>query len=212
MENKQFIIELIKYGAWPAAVGVTIYFLKDKIGALIGGGLKSAKHGGTEIHFFEGKQYVKPSIEEQQSLQHLIPVDPTGLRDEVESTINEQLAQISEDDKKIDILVKNLAQQQINNAFEKVYYNIFGYQIRLHEFLAIQTEGKAPIQTVLPFFESAKYNNLETYESWQFSDYVNFLLSWNLINNDKDEWFITKQGRAFIAYITAMQLNKNKAL
>lgn len=211
MEDKQFIIELIKYGAWPTVAGTALYFLKDKLNALIGGGLKSAKHGETEIHFFEGQQSVKPSIEDRQNLHHLIPIDPTGMREEVELKINEQLEQISGDNK-LDILVKNLAQQQINNAFEKVYYNIFGSQIRLLEFLAIQPEGKASIESVLPFFEKVKSNNQEEFESWQFSDYMSFLLSWELVQNDKTEWLITKHGRAFIAYITAMGLSKNKAL
>lgn len=212
MENKYFIIELIKYGAWPVVAGFTLYFLKDKIGTLIGGGIKSAKHGETEIQFFEPNQSVKPSIEEQQSLQHLIPIDPTGIRNEVESRINEQLAQITDENNKIDILVKNLAQQHINNAFEKVYYNIFGSQIKLLEFLAIQTEGKARIKAILPFFENTKNTNPDTFESWEFSDYMNFLLTWDLVKNDADIWYITKYGRAFITYITAMEYTKNKML
>lgn len=212
MENKYFIIELIKYGAWPIVAGFTLYFLKDKIGTLIGGGIKSAKHGETEIQFFEAKQSIKPSTDEQQSLQDLIPLDPTGMRNEVESRINEQLTQITDEKNKIDILVKNLAQQQINNAFEKVYYNIFGSQIKLLEFLTIQTEGKARIKTILPFFENTKDTNPDTFESWEFSDYMNFLLSWNLVENDADVWYVTKYGRAFITYITAMKYSKNKIL
>jgi hypothetical protein len=212
LENKYFIIELIKNGAWPVIAGVAIFLLKDKIGVLIGGGLKSAKHGETEIQFFEPNQSVKPSIEEQQSLQHLIPVDTTGIRNEMESRINEQLAQITDEKNKIEILVKNLAQQQINNAFEKVYYNIFGSQIRLLEFLSIQTEGKARIKKILPFFENTKEINPDTFESWQFSDYMNFLLAWDLVKNDLDVWSITKYGRAFIAYITAIEYTKNKIL
>ena len=212
MEYKQFIIELIRYSAWPLVAGVALYFLKDKISYLFSGGVKSAKHGDTEIQFFEGKQIVKPNNIEQQNLQHLIPNDPTGLREEWEIRINEQLAQINDENEKVDILVKNLAQQQISSVFEKIYYSIFGSQIRLLEFLSVQNESKAPIQAVVPYFESAKYNNPDAFESQNFSDYMNFLHSWNLVKNDNDEWSITKNGRAFITYITATQLNKNKVL
>ncbi|MFT6443419.1 MAG: hypothetical protein ACJASM_002980 [Salibacteraceae bacterium] len=212
MENKQFIIELIRYGAWPVVAGAAIFFLKDKISNLFGGGLKSAKHGDTEFQFFEGKQSFKPKNPEQQNLQHLIPIDPTGLREDVEGRINEQLAQVTGDNEKIGILVKNLAQQQISNAFEKVYYNIFGSQIRLLEFLSVQAEGKAPVQVITPYFERAKHEDPEIFERHQFSDYMNFLLSWNLVENNNGEWLITKHGRAFITYITAVQLDKNKAL
>ena len=212
MDNKQFFIELLKYGAWPVVALAAIYFLKDKLGNIFGGGVKSAKVGDNELQFFESTQTARPAPEEQQNLQHLIPVDPTGLREELELKIDQQLEQIAGDNEKIDILVKNLAQQQISNAFEKVYYNIFGSQIRLLEFLAIQAEGKAPVQTVTPFFDAAKYNNSDIYESQHFSDYMVFLLTWGLVQNENDEWSITKHGRAFITYITAMQLSKNKAL
>lgn len=212
METKHFIIELIKCGAWPVVAGAAIFLLRDKISVLFGGGLKSAKHGDTEFQFFEGKQTIKPKNPEHQNLQHLIPLDPTGLREDFETKINEQLVQIAGDREKIDILVKNLAQQQISNAFEKVYYNIFGSQIRLLEYLSVQSEGKAAVQAVTPFFERAKFDSPEVFERHQFSDYMNFLLSWNLVTNKDHEWLITKHGRAFITYITAMQLDKNKAL
>jgi hypothetical protein len=211
LDNKEFLIEIIKYGAWPAVAIAAIYFLKDKIGNIFGGGVKSAKVGGNEIQFFESAQAARPVPEVQQNLQHLIPVDPTGLREELEQRINEQLEQIAGDNNKIDILVKNLAQQQISNAFEKVYYSIFGSQIKLLEFLSIQVEGKAPVQAVTPFFDSAKYNNPDIFEGQQFSDYMAFLLTWGLVQNENDKWSITKHGRAFITYITAMQLSKNKA-
>ena len=90
-------------------------------------------------------------------------------------------------------------------------WNIFGSQIRLLEFLSIQGEGKAAVQTVTQFFDAAKHNNPDIYESQQFSDYMAFLLSWGLVKNENDEWAVTTQGRAFITYITAMQLTKNKA-
>jgi len=212
LENKLFFIELLKHGAWPVVVLSAIYILKEKIGNIFGGGVKSAKVGSNEIQFYESTQVARPVSVEQQNLQHLVPVDPTGLREELEVRINQQLVQISNDNEKIDILVKNLAQQQISNAFEKVYYGIFGSQIRLLEFLAVQPEGRAAVQAVTPFFEDAKKANPDVHGSHDFSDYIAFLLSWGLVQNDGAEWAITNHGRAFITYITAMQLNKNKAL
>lgn len=212
MEIKEFIIELLKYIAWPFVVLISIFILKDKLSSIFSGGIKSAKHGDTEVQFFEGKQPVKPEETEQQDLQHLIPVDPTGLRGEVEERIQSQLTQINNDNEKIDILVKNLAQQQISNAFEKVYYNIFGSQIRLLEFLAVQTDGKSDAETLNKFFETTKKDNPDIFKEWEFSDYMNFLVNWELVKNENNEWSITHNGRAFIIYITALQLNKNKSL
>lgn len=211
MDNKQFVIELLKFGAWPVVSIIAIYLLKDRIVSIFGGGLKSAKHGDTELQFFEPNQSVKPTPNEQQNLQHLIPLDPTGIREEIEEKLNKELEQISGNEQKIDILVKNLAQQNITNTFEKIYHNIFGSQIKLLEFLSVQPEGSAPVQSITPFFDSAKYNHPEVFLNYQFSDYMVFLLTWGLVKNTNGEWSITSHGRAFIAYISALQLNKNRA-
>ncbi len=212
MDNKEFIIELLKYIAWPLVMLISIFILKGKLGDIFSGSIKSAKHGDTEVQFFEGKQPVKPDANKQQDLQHLIPVDPTGLRSKVEEKIQSQLLEINNDNEKIDILVKNLAQQQISNAFEKIYYNIFGSQIKLLEYLSVQTEGKSDAETLNGIFEDTKKDNPDFFKEWEFSDYMNFLANWDLVENKNDEWFITHNGRAFIIYITALQLNKNKLL
>ncbi len=211
MDNKQFFIELLKFGAWPIVAVIAIYSLKDKITTIFSGGVKSAKHGDTEIQFFEPNQLVKPESQEQQNLQHLIPIDPTGIREEFEESIYTQLNQISDENKKIEILVKNLAQQQISNSFEKVYFNIFGSQIKVLEFLSTQPDGTAPVQEISSFYEHAKSISPDFYGNQQFSDFMAFLLSWGLVKTSNGDWSITNHGRAFITYITAMKLNKNRA-
>lgn len=212
MDDKQFIVEVIKYAAWPIVVTVSVFILKDKIIKLFGGGIKSAKHGDTEVQFFEGKQPIKTNASDDQNLHNLIPIDPTGLREEVEQKIKFQLSQVPDEHAKIDILVKNLAQQQIANVLEKIYYYIFGSQIRLLEFLSVQADGKSDTLRLTEFFEKTKADHSETFEDMQFSDYMNFLVTWELVRNVETEWEITKHGRAFITYITAMQLDKNKSL
>jgi len=213
MDNKQFIIEIIKYAGWPSVIILAIFVLKDKVSSLFGGGLKSAKHGSSEVQFYEVHQEVKPSTPDNQNLQHLIPVDPTGLREELEKKIEGQLSKLScANTDKIDVLIKNLAQQQITNAFERVYHSIFGSQIRLLEFLSVQEDGKSTTSKIVNFFDTAKENAPETFENTEFSDYMNFLISWELVQNIEENWLITKKGRAFITYITAMKFDKNKML
>jgi len=213
MDDKQFIIEIIKYAGWPLVVIFGIFMLKDKVTNLFGGGLKSAKHGNSELQFYEGTQKVKEEASESQSLQNFIPIDPTGLREELEEKIQNQLSELSSNDiERIDVLIKNLAQQQIINAFERIYHNIFGSQIRLLEFLSVQENGQSDTSKIVSFFDTAKENAPDTFENTQFSDYINFLSSWDLVSNIDSKWSITKKGRAFIKYITAMQLNKNKLL
>lgn len=210
MDNHYFIIEILKFGAWPFVACLAIFFLKDKFGNVFSGGVKSAKHGNTEIQFYESEQAARPISDKPQNLQNFIPVDPTGLRDEFEKSIVNQLNQISGDAQKIDILVKNLAQNQISISFDKAYYNIYGSQIRLLEYLSTQDEGKSTVSSVVNFFDMAKVANPELYKDWQFSNYMAFLVSWGFVINESDCWVITTHGRAFITYITALNFNKNK--
>lgn len=212
MDDRQFIVELIQHGAWPIVALLIAWLAKDKISDIFGGGLKSAKHGDTEFQFFEKNQSLQPVKLEHQNLQHLIPIDPTGLRDEVEVRINGQLTQIVGDSEKINVLVKNLAQQQISNAFERIYFHIYGSQIQMLEFLSVQPAGTATNHELSKIYEKAKAENQNAYQNYSFSEYMNFLLSWSLATNRNDSWEISKNGRAFITYITALRLEKNKAL
>lgn len=166
MDNKQLFIEILKYASWPVVVVWSVFLLKDKITNILGGGIKSAKHGDTEVHFFEGKQSFKAEVPEHQNLQHLISIDPTGLREDIEERIQSQLTAIVGDHEKIDILTKNLAQQQITNAFEKVYYNIFGSQIRLLEFLSVQAGGITEAKNLIDIYEHTKKINPEVFKEY----------------------------------------------
>lgn len=148
----------------------------------------------------------------KQDLKHLIPVDPTGIRDGLEDKIKSQLESIKDEKEKINILIKNLAQQQIYGYFDKIYYSIFGSQIQLLEFLIIKPKGEASLQEIVPFFENAKKSYPEAFLGKFFSDYIEFLISWELVTNVGGEYSITANGKAFIAYITVMKFNKNKSL
>lgn len=210
MEIKDFIIELIKYASWPLVAAFTIYSLRDKVNSLFGGGVKSAKHGGTELQFFENKQATVANKSTPQDLKKFIPKDPTGLREGFEEYIHSQLAQITGEKEQIDVLVKNLAQQQIANSFDEVYYEIFGSQIRLLEFLSVQPEGASKSDILAKQFDLTKETYPDVYGDAPLSEYMNFLVSTNLVHRSENTWTITKDGSAFITYITAKQLTKNK--
>ncbi len=212
MSCTEFIVEMVRYLAWPIVTLTAVFLLRDKLSGILSGGIKSAKHGTTEVHFFDGPQRSKPEDTKVQDLQHLIPIDPTGLREELVEKINGELEQIASEAEKVDVLVKNLAQQQISNHFEKIYFSIFGSQIKLLEYLAVMDNRQETAKNLSGIFQHAKTNNPGQFGDWQFSDYMNFLLNWNLVEVNDDSYIITKYGRAFLTYITAAMLNKDKAL
>lgn len=210
MDGFQFIAEITKYLSWPVAVGIGIYMIKDKINL---DRLSQIKHRDTEIVFGNTDQTVSSSPGESQSLDHLIPSDITGgVREQLESTIYSQLPSGADDSDKIAVLIKNLAQEQISKAYEKIYYTIFGSQIRILEFLAVQDNGATSVSNIFPFYEQVVKEYPATYQDRSFTDYMNFLVAFGLVINTDNNWMITRDGRAFLTYITAAQLDKNKML
>ncbi len=212
MDIYQFTIEIIKYAAWPIVAIISVFVLKDKISNLFSGGIKTATFGDNTLEFYKDQQDVIPKTAEINNLDHLIPGDITGLREKQEDVIKSQLPNNVDDAVTIDVLIKNLAQQQIVNVFEKIYYSIFGSQIQLLDFLASQDEGKSDTGEIFSFYKDAKEKYPVGYKDSDFSHYMNFLLVFDLVQNIGAEWIITDKGRAFMRYITAVQLEKNKAL
>ncbi|WP_318455456.1 hypothetical protein [Photobacterium leiognathi] len=210
MNDNQFYVEMVGHLAWPTVVIICVFILKDKIQNIFSGGLKSAKYKDAEFHFSD-QQSAKPNLPDQQDLQRLVPIDSSGFRKEVEDRLQGQLTHISSDQEKIDVLVKNLAQAQLTAFFEKIYYNIFGTQIRLLEYLSVQESGTAKTTDITPFFEECKKSNPKLFSESNLSDYLNFFHLWGLLEFGDDHYKITKEGRAFLRYITSMQFNKNKA-
>ncbi len=211
MDGLQFTVEMTKYIAWPIVVTIGVYALRNKVPKLLEN-IKSAKMGDKQIDFFESNQDMVPKTTESINLDHLIPNDLTGIRQNVEDNISSKLPVNATDEDKIKVLIKNLAQAQIVNAFEYIYNSIFGSQIRLLEFLSVQQEGKSEASTVSEFLATAKNNFPDTLKDKTFSEYMNFLLNFGLVENVGENWTITEKGRAFITYITAVQHDKNRML
>jgi hypothetical protein len=197
--------------AWPIVVVASVFLLKDKLKNLFAGGIKSAKYGDKELHFFDEKQAVTDVNVAPQNLQHLIPKDPTGYREQVEIRLKAQLEEVKTDNEKIDVLVKNLAHQQLNSAFENAYRYIYGSQIRLLEYLAVKGDSNSHLENLLPYYESFKSRTPELGDKTNMAEYLDFLVQAGLIKcHSADEWIITKQGDAFVTYLTVNQLDKVK--
>jgi hypothetical protein len=211
MDDNQFYVEMVSNLAWPIVAVVSVLLLKDKLKSIFSGGIKSVKHGETEIGFFDGKQTISAANAKPQNLQHLIPRDPTGFRDEVEVRLKEQLDQVQTSEEKIDVLLKNLAHQQLSNLFQNTYFNIYGSQIELLEYLSAKNDIKSALDELVPYFNSFKNSAPEFAPEITIGEYLNFLVKSYLIEcHSSNEWSITKQGVAFLTYLTVNQFNKSK--
>jgi len=101
----------------------------------------------------------------------------------------------------VDLLIKHLAMTQIGLRFEGTYRTIFGSQVELLKWL--NTRGGST-KTELPgFYQMAKANFPNLYETYSFDQYLQYLRVNGLIAEHAPEHFvITLAGREFLKWIT----------
>lgn len=211
MDWLQFFANIISNIAWPIVVGLIAWRLKSPLSSLINH-LKSVKLGDKEAEFFERKQNVPEDASDSAKLKELIPADITGLLEKQVEVITQQINLKSSDQDKIDMLVRNIAHLQIVNHFESIYNAIFGSQLRLLEHLLTLNKNTATTNIIVDFFEKAKLDNPDTYKNKNFSEWIDFLLNFKLIENNEDKWTITKEGKGFIRYINTANYDKKLPL
>ncbi|WP_152681981.1 hypothetical protein [Chromobacterium subtsugae] len=200
------ISEVLKAIVWPAVVCFIGYRYKDIVANILGG-LKSAKYGEAEVIFSQKRLSEEAEVVEHNNL--FVPADVTGLRPDMEEKLRVQLR--GSDESKIDILVKNLAQEQINRFMDRCYSYIYGSQIKMLDYLQRQEGGAAPANRIAIFYEEAKAQFPAWYENYLFSQYISFMVYSRLIIQDGNGWKITQEGRGFLAYLIANNYNLAKA-
>jgi hypothetical protein len=112
------------------------------------------------------------------------------------------------EDQKRDLLIRVLAQAQLEAAFERIYNLIFGSQIvalrRLNEAGRVSVEGSRA------FFEPYTRQYPQIYNNYSFEQWANFLKNVGLVVQNGNLFEITDLGRDFLIYITARRLTENK--
>ena len=215
LETSTFIVEIAKHSSWPIVIISSVFLLRHNIQTLLLS-LKSAEHGKIKIQFHEPPQLnankndlVTQSEDNPLPDGMTLPPDITDMRDDVISKINLQLATQNNSDK-ISILTKHLAALQLTASYEKIYYQIFGSQIRLLEYLNSLPEKKSDSSEIEQFYIDTKTVNPEYFGASDFTQYMEFLISWGLVTTNSKKCLITKAGIGFLKHITALKFNKNK--
>ena len=109
----------------------------------------------------------------------------------------------------VKVLVRYLAATQIAHAFEMLYRNIWGSQIKMLEALNCQTNGFAR-ETLKLFYDEAVRRYPEAYVVYTFEQWLEFLRGWLLVTEDTMQYKITVRGREFLLYLTRNGFDKNK--
>lgn len=202
MEWAKLFVELIKAVAWPLALfGLGLVF-RDDLKKLFP---RVVRAGPTGFEFSAQKQIVATS--HTGELREFPGIVRTATIAALEKKIHGEL-QVFNPDAHIDLLVRHLAQAQLQTAFERIYSIIFGSQIAGLRALA-DARGAILRSDAERFFEEKRdtipeLKNLNT----TFDRWLKYLHRSDLLTDNGTEIEITDFGRDFLSYISATKGNE----
>ena len=92
--------------------------------------------------------------------------------------------------------------------FDSIYSSIFGSQIRILERLnTLLPETRDSLQI---YYNNAENLNPKFFDNYPYKNYLNFLISFNLIREDNENISITELGIDFLKYLTESNKDVNK--
>jgi len=215
-------MEVLKIIVWPITVILIvlliIFLFKKSINDLIKriSGFKYGKLGAdivqhrqekTDKALFEQDQEARPNQAIEKALGLFSPSTLEKIKKlvENESKINE----ISEPHLKIEVLSKYSQALYIIFSFERLYNIIFGSQLYILDF--VNTNNSQTRESLKVFYDNATEKNPGFFDSYSYDEYLDFLISYELILFNKDgtcniTWF----GRDFLKFLieTGKTLNK----
>lgn len=208
MDILNFFVELSKSISWPIVVLVSVCLLKDKIYQLLPK-IDSAKFGNAEIKFVNQDSIPSSNPINNTKIESLNPTpDTTGIRGKLEDIIKNQLKKITDDSKKIDILIQNYAHTNLLLYYERIYYIIFGSQIKLLE--KLNSTNMLEISDVLLIYKDAAHKFPEIYSKYHFDSYIKYLKDNGLISVNSKNIHIEELGKSFLLWLTETGHPKDK--
>jgi hypothetical protein len=206
-------MELLKILVWPVAVILIIVFivllLKKSFQDLLTR-VTRLKYGDTVAEVSQTRQEPNENsllaqnqadkqnetIEKALGLFSISTVAKAKSVVENESKINE----INDDHKKVETLIKYSEALYLILSFERIYYNIFGSQLYILDFINTNfTQTKSDLKI---FYDNAKEKYTEFYDGYSYDNYFAFLINHDLITITEDNiCSITWLGRDLLKYL-----------
>ena len=166
--------------------------------------ITKAGPGGVEFAQVIAKQHIAPA-----SLDELVAipgVERSASAAKLEVELHQNLLKFDQDIR-LNLLVRELAQTRLNFAYLDIYRIIFGSQIRFMK--EIRANGRElPLERLFDYFRSLQSEN-EFHKGMQIEDYTAFLATRGLIFIDSESVFLTDYGNDFLAFVFDNALPEN---
>jgi len=199
-----FVSNIVGYLAWPTLIALAFYMYGDKIIPVLVKKLEDLIEWGDkgpkfkQVGYKKGieKNYTSDSSEIYQQQEQLILND---LIDRVGESADDQLK----------LLVKSHAITSIRVKCERLNAYIYGSQVKLLDRLK---ESKNPIleSDVMMYYIEAKTRYKDVYKTYSFEEWLNFLISFDVLEKEKGKYTIKDFGLVFLSFLDQEPLGKDK--
>ena len=206
MEVLDAIVDLLKGVSWPIAAIVIALAFKAEFRSMLPR-LRRVGPTGAEFDAAEKQQTKSDQVQSTGELKELPGFPRTPAIENLERQLHTNLQYI-DSDKRLDLLLRLLAQTRLEAAFERIYRLIFGIQIailkRLNEKSSIIIDEASSIFLTY----ASQFQELQGYG---FDSWLSFLVSNELIRKTTTSLEIADIGRDFLLYLVAKQLPEAKS-
>ena len=214
-----WVVPILQIVAWPALVAWGLWFFRKEIRGKVKNVV--ALKGGENMSV----EFATEAREQQKASANVPAEKPVATNDEEFEKIKAEASTVALVPARAATILKNLQEshftekQQIELGalivaglqadvfFWRTYNFIFGSQIVLLQELNSRPLASGAIRA---HFEGVKVKHPETFASWTWEGYLEFLKNFSLIQLADEQWIITELGRAFLVWLPKNQLSPNK--
>lgn len=191
--------------AWPVAAILIARVFRDEIRQLFGRVTKLSL-SGAEFGVSNQNLISRALPSAPEELKKIPGVERTAAIANLEIALHEKLKEF-DDDVKLDLLVRELAQTRLDVVFMNAYRMIFGSQIRLLKVLK-EAGGILSIDEVSEFFEKEKKLS-NVHEGRTVTEFISFLVHFNLVSEGDEELVLTPVGYDFLLFLFRHSFSEN---
>lgn len=219
LEYTKLLADLVKSIAWPAAISMAVLYFRNEIRPIIERITKFGP-GGIELGPRAADKQGQDDIPSPATLstsdiklKDLPGVSRSEARAELEIKLKEALRQLQIQGKvtpenETDFLINELASTRLAALFSRIYYQIFGSQIK--GLIHLNQHYKSTIDEARKLYQESKDDDPKFYADYSFDAWLGFLVESNLIKIEGDDIKITALGREFLTYLHETRLSHNK--
>lgn len=187
--------------AWPGAVvilGIVFMFIFKKPITAILQRTKSVGTGGIET--FETHQLPGPEAKPNALQEFLGSYDNPLLREQETRILTDLKTRgLGECEAANKALIRSLAGTQILLIFQDIQGHIYASQVTALNYLNSRN-APAPPQDLQPIFDLAKRQYPELYVSYGFSEWLGFIIAWQLVEERNGHLTISQVGHEYLKW------------